>query len=218
MREKRTQLGALGFALALGAGWLGCAADAVPEKAPERTAATSQSLTIPSAVQCSGPTTTVYAYPHSTSSYPGYLTRYTDRFPVPCGSGAGYVTTCGSAVNQYEDAVWSQVYRSNGYEYKVNYCWSTPNGPQCGVFLGVGINSDIANPPYSMSPPAADTNGPPTTPDWDAEYTLASENQAYPVSARFPPVTCAEVRAVDTGEVLDFFAVIDLHDPYNPPW
>jgi hypothetical protein len=206
------RLARVGCLFVMGASsWLGCSVDATPSKGPEKVVSTSQAvtgtgLTIPNPPQCGGITTKVYAYHHSPNA-PDQLSPYTVSIPEP-------PVYADAAVRAYEEQVWINVYRSNGYAYQVTIP-SLQNGV---VYRAVGINNTTTEPPYSTSPTAGNTiGGEPTVSDWDEEYTLASQNTGT-VGALSPPLTCVGIYAQDTGAFIEFFPVLDVHDPDPGGW
>jgi hypothetical protein len=207
------RLARVGCLFVMGAStWLGCSVDATPSKGPEKVVSTSQAvtgtgLTIPNPPQCAGITTIVLAYHHSPNA-PDQLNGYTISSPEPS-------VYADAAVRAYEEQVWSDVYRSNGYAYQVTIP-SLQNGV---VYRAVGINNATTSPPYSTVPTAGNsTVGEPTVSDWDEENTLASENTGPSVGALYPPLTCVGVYAKDTGAFIEFFPVLDVHDPDPGGW
>jgi hypothetical protein len=232
---RTSKLGTLVFVSALAAGWIGCAVDATPpDKGPEPVAKTSSALTPPPPFCGPGgtPTTTVKAFRHTTSYNPSfspspyavsahYGGQSSAGYSMPCGTpigdATGYMVSCGSDPNVYEEDLWGQAYRSNGYAYWVSV--PLPFGSR--MFVGVGINSSTASPAWSYTPPPPPghpAGGSPTTADWDAELNLVSTAPGTDgdVQARYLP--CVQVVAADTGQVLDFFPLMDFHDPEFPPW
>jgi hypothetical protein len=238
MRTLNTKPMAYGgcFIALFAAGWLGCSADPIPSKGTEKVESASQGISTSSGsggtlsgsssgsgnyplppACANGPENVVYAHFHTSTSVPGYLTGYTDSFPLPS------TVDPYPAVQAYEQEIWDHVYRSNGYAYLVTW------DPQSPSFVAVGINSSTTTPPYSMTPPAGNVwPGSPTTADWDEEYGLAGTHTGGPVSAHYPPLTCVQVLAFGDGNplegarqrgtLLEFFPVVELHDPNGPDW
>jgi hypothetical protein len=252
---RKSKLGMVVFAAALAAGWMGCAADATsPDKGPEPVASSSAALTATSSsgivVQAGpdgtpvpncdqGPWTTVMALPHSaaytnafepsnytvSANYGGQWGGYSMPCGTPVSGSTGYLVPCGSDPNVYEQDLYSQVYRSNGYAYFVYATVEYPVGnvPRglSRTFIGVGINSSTASPAWSVTPPPAPghpVGGSPTSSDWAAEQNLVSTAPGASGDVQANYLTCVQVVAADTGVILDFFPVLDLHDPINPPW
>jgi hypothetical protein len=140
---------------------------------------------------------------------------------MPCGTPVddqtGYMVSCGSDPNQYEQDIWSQVYRSNGYAYLVLV---TVVGGGSRPYVGVGINSSTANPAWSYTPPPPPGHpmgGSPTQADWDAELNLVATAPGTDSDVQARYLTCVQVVST-SGQVLDFFPVMDVHDPNHPPW
>ena len=156
----------------------------------------------------------IVAKPHT----PAYGTGYTTPFPI---AGVSNPT-----IASYEQQVWS-IPRTNGYAY-LAYVVGDPSGNPGGprYFFAIGIRDRNAVPSYLMQPPGpADIRYPvgpapfaATDSDFNSENTLRSKNTGWPVLSHDPQIQCAIVYAEDTGAVLDYFPLADLHDPNTDPW
>ncbi len=212
------------------AGWLGCSSDDGSERA-ESTQASVEVRTgnAPGQEECLNKGNQyVYAYVHpfaDAGEAPGEVTKYTVQFPAPpsviCNSD-GSVGDGGldcNAVLNYEADIKANVPMANGYEYLV----SMSNDPQSlgPAYLAVGINE--WNTPRRDSPLWTSPNpgGPAAATDWNREYSIAESGQNPPVNAIFVPLQCVWVVAIDgprAGTVIDYFPLMDLHDPNGPNW
>ena len=193
----------LGACLAIG--WLGCVADAPSESVDS----TSQAAATPP--RCDGPTQYVYAHWHQGPGAPGQNSPYTVGFPAVWGPNGVFTE---EKVHNYEVAVWNNVLRANSYEYLVT--WSQKGQ----TFLGVGINEAASSQARYDKPTAGNSLvSAPTGADLSNEETLSSNHPDAPISAQ--TLTCVMVVAYDgpkAGEDLEFFPLMDLHDPYGPTW
>jgi hypothetical protein len=139
----------------------------------------------------------------------------------------------------YEVALWDNVVQSNGYAYllqliSTNFKIELPDGgtgymPTDHLIFGVGIEAQDANPSWYPSPPAQ-----PVFPSWkgffgvssqefaaetalatDPQYTAQPDGTNYPVNAI--AWTCVTI-VDETGAKIDFFPMMDEHDPSGLPW
>lgn len=226
-------LGVVLVASALGAGFLGCAVEPSPGgQGPELAATAAQPLGGPLPDCNKLAPNAVYAYPHKPGFDFSYApTKYTVSafyggqtdagYMMPCGTdgdaSAGDMVTCGSDPHAYEQKLWGNVSRANGYAY---YVWAQV-GQVTGVYMAVGVNASTAGssreyePP---SPPGNPTGGSPTPSDWYSEQQVVASPLGVATDVEAKYIQCARVYAADTGELLDSFPLLDLHDPHNPPW
>lgn len=215
--------GSLVLAAALSSTWIGCVTDVTPQKGAEKTGESSAAI---AAAAGSG---SFPQCPDDASAYPiqayarhhraGWIkppgqNDYTDVAPTPC-TNPGMEFDCGTEpgedIHAYEVALFDDVTNSNGYEYKV----VVPALHSQDYYVGVGINQ--ASVGWSPTPPPAPgfaPGGSPSTHDYEAETSLVSGplNTAN-VKAYNPPLACVAVYAEDTGELLDTFVMMDVHDP-----
>jgi hypothetical protein len=228
------------------AGWcplaLGCAVgdDIPPQK--EAVASTAQAFspapgTQPNCNDPSTPHTVVRAIPHRGCTGTG-ASCYWGKTPTP-----GVVDPI---AHNYEVNLWTHLTRGNGYEYLLKLVSTTEpaeEGQGKGrkyfpdhYFFGTGIEYEPAdglpvNPPYYMVPPAHpvyptfDAKIPfgPSAADWDTEVTLATgPTWAGPSGGMNPPVDSEFWRCVTVldvaGNKIDFFVLMDEHDPVGPDW
>jgi hypothetical protein len=223
-------------------GWVGCSVEGAPSKAVEKLASTSQALAPsssggtgtsgnsdagPPPMCANGPKVTVWARCHESSDVVGYLTPYTDPFPLPYEADGGAVNS-NATVYAYEEAVWNDILGANGYAYQI----SQTEYPQSDAdfSVAVGINQETTSPTYSMTPTAGNqpySGEPPRTSDWDEEYELANEySSVSPVYSQY--LECVEVVALGNGTSaegclprgthIEFFPLLDHHDPNGPNW
>jgi hypothetical protein len=202
--------------------WLGCTSDVTESEGVGSTSeailasspGVSQVGTTPPPPPCpNGPTTTVWALPHDPGD-PGYLDEYTTNFPAHTSE----IPATDTAVRAYEREIWTYVTHSNGFEYAVSQI--NPSQGRYTLYFGVGINGKDT--PRASIPPVYNTGAPPTTTDWDNEYSIAAKGNSTPaVAAIFPPLTCVRVVAYGGtrgGTTIGFYPVMDLHDPKGPAW
>jgi hypothetical protein len=236
-------LKASAFALSAGAWAVGCAAGTdVPAKreaiASNEEALTPASGTLPNCNDPSTPHTVVQAFRHRRCSGGTGAACYWGRAPTP--------EVVDQTAHAYEENVWSEIAHSNGYEYLLRLVSTTepalelrttqPRYFPTRQFFGVGIEYQPvtglpANPPYYMEPPAApvyptfNVNIPfgPTKADWNTEVGLATgPTWAGPTDGMNPPVNSEFWRCVtvldEGGTAIDFFVLMDEHDPVGPDW
>jgi hypothetical protein len=135
----------------------------------------------------------------------------------------------------YETQLWDNVWQSNGYLYLLKLIstnFKLPGWmPWERLIFGVGIEAQGASPAWYWTPPAHPvfpSIGSPsffgaTQHDYDAELALSS-NPAYtaqPNGTNFPvnAITWPCVTIVDQDKnPIDFFPLMDEHDPSGLPW
>jgi hypothetical protein len=209
----------------------GCVASADPPASDHSAATTEQAFTpttpAPNCNDPSTPSTVVQAIPHLGCSGPPGAGCYWAPFPTqfdPCPQCA-----------TYENTLRGSVFQANGYEYLVRILSTTQRNkeylPWGHLFLGVGIKYDGANPPSDAVPPLSPrfpTFNPQqvfsaTFHDWQMEVTLATNPATWDQPfGNNPPVdsdwfSC--VKVLDQSfQPIDFFVLMDEHDPEGPPW
>jgi hypothetical protein len=156
------------------------------------------------------------ALAHSPGVGAGTYWSHTGRDPNP------WSTT--DLPKAYEFELWDNVWQSNGYLYQVKLLSTTVWTNKIGnVFLGTGIGAQghgyLDSPPPNVPWPTYDgTFYGPTAHDYNAEvadFTSPPSNANYPVEA--DAWSCVTI--VDPyGNPIDFFVLMDTHDPTQPPW
>jgi hypothetical protein len=217
---KRIVLGGCWIAMSA-IGWLGCSVGATGSSdtaTVSEAVATSTLASVPPEPQCpaDGSGITVYALRHQqiTPGECGYLGAYVTRFPAPAcvlPLEDGGLSSCG----QYELDIWDNIQRANGYEYRVSQ--ANPNqGGTVTYFLAVGIN-DADNLRKYMRPADNAWGVPEPLHAWEYEYTQSQANSGPPIQGT--ALSCVTVVAADDPTmVLDYFPLMDLHDPSGPNW